>query len=204
MDTPNLQYEFRWFGLDISTAREKMAREGGDPQYAESREVHILSRRGSRINCRMDAKATEVTELASVDDGLELWKLRLKQPFPLDRSSLEDELLPLLGVNMSLRQDDYDMEEVVDKVIPNSPDLVAVHVHQRQTVYEIDGCQAGHSELLVNGAYILSIAITSENAKDLLALRSRLGFDGLENVSYLGAFKRVTGMVPLLRIPSLP
>jgi hypothetical protein len=198
------RYEFRWFGMETSDVAARMAQEGGDPQIKEYRAVYLLSQRGNRIDCRMDAYEIEIRELVNVDDGLEQWKPKVRETFPIPRTSLEDEILPLMGIQMSLRQEEYDMEEVVDKIVPNSPDLIAVHIHGRRSIWTIGDCVAEHSGLLVNGAFIRSLALWGPDRQLILDLHTRLGLQGFENVSYLGALKRITGMVPLVRIPSLP
>lgn len=152
----------------------------------------------------MRSGTLEMQELQGVDEGLEKWTVKLEEKFPIPRDVFEDEILPLMGINMSLRQDEFDQEEVLDKIATQSPDLVAVHLHLRKSVFEMDGCQAEYAEMLVNGAFIRSIGIGSQDISKLLALRSSLGLENLENTSYLAAFKKITGMVPLNKLDSLP
>lgn len=198
------RFEFRCFGQNIKPFAVKMHSMADAPETKESKEVYILSHRGNRINCKVRDEQIDMKELIGVEEGLEQWTVKLKESLPVSREFLEDDILPLLGVRLSLRQEEYDIEELVDKVIPLSPELVAVHVHKRRKIFHIDGCIAEYADILANGALIHSICVESESTRDTLDLIGKLGLKNHENTSYLGALKRITGMVPLNRIPELP
>ncbi|HRY97553.1 MAG TPA: hypothetical protein P5550_00710 [Bacteroidales bacterium] len=204
MEWYNPHNEFRWFGLQTLAIAESMERLAGVSEALEDHEVYLLSQRANRMECRMNTRELEIRELVNADEGLEQWKIKVRESFPMARTVLEDEILPMLGLHASLRQEEYDMEEVVDKVITNAPELIAVHIHRRGRQWQQRNCRLEHSELLINGAYLRSLAITGPDPVEVRQLRQELGLSGYENVSYLGVLKRITGMVPMVKVPDLP
>ena len=92
-----------------------------------------------------------------------------------------------------LDKDTYTYDEFMAMVKAN-PDLAAVRVHKRRLGYMVNDtiCEVG--EVLINGAKVMTINSESTEIEDIKKTISELGLEGVENINYLQAIKRVIGM----------
>jgi len=201
MEIVRPRYEFRWFGQNYQPFLQQLESMGSLQREDDSREVYLLSRKANRMSCKVKGNQIDMKELLRYEEGLEQWSVRLKEPLPVSRDVLEYEVLPLLGVHLTLRQEEYDADEIVDKLMPLAQELIAVHVHKRRKCFDLQGCRAEYASVLVNGALIHTLAVESEERVEVEKLRDLLGMGREENLSYPGILKRITGMVPM---PSAP
>lgn len=88
-------------------------------------------------------------------------------------------------------------KELLNHVAQGSVPLHRANLFKRRFRFTIQDCPAEIDQVLVNGAAIESIAIESEHAEQVLALRSALGLEAFENVAYPLAISRIMGIRPL-------
>jgi hypothetical protein len=127
-------------------------------------------------------------------DGLEQWNPLMKGEFPISAEVLNNEVFPAFMVEMpTLMKDKYTYEEFIE-MVENHPDLAAVRVHKQRFGYMLNDtiCEVGN--VLINGAKVVTINSESTEIDDIKKTISQVGLDGVENINYLQAIKRVIGM----------
>ena len=170
------RFEFRSFGQCFCAAHKRMARLSVPvPEKVwerESDEIYIIQ----------------------TVDGLEQWNPLMKGEFPISREVLEKEVFPAFMVEMpALDKDTYTFEEFIAMVKAN-PDLAAVRVHKQRFGYMVNNtiCEVGN--VLINGAKVVTINSESTEIEDIKKTIADVGLEGVENINYLQAIKRVIGM----------
>lgn len=119
----------------------------------------------------------------------------MKGEFPISREVLEKEVFPAFMVDMpALDKDTYTYEEFIG-MVENHPDLAAVRVHKQRFGYMVNDtiCEAGN--VLINGAKVVTINSESTEVEDIKKTIKEVGLEGVENINYLQAIKRVIGMI---------
>ena len=93
----------------------------------------------------------------------------------------------------ALEKEQYTYEEFIAMVEAN-PNLAAVRVHKQRFGYMVNNtiCEVGN--VLINGAKVVTINSESTEIEDIKKTISDCGLEGVENINYLQAIKRVIGM----------
>jgi hypothetical protein len=192
------RFEFRSFGQNFCEAHKRMARLSVPvPEKVwerSSNEIYIISRKNDINNTKIrDGKMDIKTFVQSVD-GLEQWNPLMKGEFPISARVLEQEVFPAFMVEMpKLLKEEYSYEEFLAMVKAN-PDLAAVRVRKQRFGYMVNGtiCEVGN--VLINGAKVMTINSESTEIADIRKTIRDIGLEGVENINYLQAIKRVIGM----------
>lgn len=193
------RFEFRSFGQNFCEAHKRMARLSVPvPEKVWERmsdEIYIISRTNDINNTKIrDGKMDIKTFVRSID-GLEQWNPLLKAEFPVTAKKLEEEIFPAFMVKMPvLAKESYTYEEFIAMVTAH-PDLVAVRVHKQRFGYMVNNtiCEVGN--VLINGAKVVTINSESTEIEDIKKTIEDVGLEGVENINYLQAIKRVIGMI---------
>jgi len=128
-------------------------------------------------------------------DGLEQWNPLMKGEFPMKASILESEVFPAFQVTMpKLAKDEYTYDEFMEMVYSH-PDLAAVKVHKQRFGYMVNNTICEFGEVLINGARVYTINSESTEVEDIKKTVREIGLEGVENINYLQAIKRVIGMI---------
>lgn len=192
------RFEFRSFGQCFCEAHKRMARLSAPvPEKVWERssdEIYIISRTNDINNTKIrDGKMDIKTFVQSVD-GLEQWNPLMKGEFPIAAAVLKNEVFPAFMVKMpELTKDVYSYDEFMEMVESN-PDLAAVRVHKQRFGYMVNDtiCEVGN--VLINGAKVVTINSESTEIEDIKKTVKEVGLEGVENINYLQAIKRVIGM----------
>jgi hypothetical protein len=80
-------------------------------------------------------------------------------------------------------------------MIENHPDLAAVRVHKQRFGYMVNDTICEYGEVLINGARLVTINSESTEIENIKKTIKDVGLDGVENINYLQAIKRVIGMI---------
>lgn len=140
-------------------------------------------------NGKMDIK----TFVQSVD-GLEQWNPLMKGEFPISAEVLRNEVYPAFMVECpELTKDTYTYEEFIAMVKAN-PDLAAVRVHKQRFGYMVNNTICEFGNVLINGAKVVTINSESTEIEDIKKTIADCHLEGIENINYLQAIKRVIGM----------
>ncbi len=193
------RFEFRSFGQSFDTAAKRMARLSMPvPEKVWERhsdEIYILSRTNDINNTKiLDGKMDIKTYVQTVD-GLEQWNPLMKGEFPISAEVLKKEVFPAFQVTMpELTKDTYTYNEFIE-MINNHPDLQAVKVHKQRFGYMVNNTICETGAVLINGAKVETINSESTEVDDIKKTIKDVGLEGVENINYLQAIKRVIGMI---------
>jgi ribosomal protein L30/L7E len=80
-------------------------------------------------------------------------------------------------------------------IIHSHPDLAAVKVHKQRFGYMVNNTICEFGEVLINGARVMTINSESTEVEDIRKTVKDIGLEGIENINYLQAIKRVIGMI---------
>ncbi|MCO5264842.1 MAG: hypothetical protein M9948_03030 [Lentimicrobium sp.] len=193
------RFEFRSFGQDFANAHKRMARFSVPvPEKVWERhsdEIYILSRTNDINNTKIRDGKMDIKTYVQTVDGLEQWNPLMKGEFPIQASVLKEEVFPAFQVEMSaLDKDVYTYDEFMD-MIQKHPDLQAVRVHKQRLGYMVNDTICEYGEVLINGAKVVTINSESTEVEDIKKTIKDVGLDGVENINYLQAIKRVIGMI---------
>ena len=120
----------------------------------------------------------------------------MKGEFPISAQVLRDEVFPAFKVEgmPELTKDEYTLEEFL-KMIDEHPDLQAVTVEKARYGYMVNDTICETGEVYINGAMVRTINSESTEIEDIKKTIADCGLEGVENINYLQAIKRVIGMI---------
>lgn len=193
------RFEYRTFGQNFDNAAKRMARLSVPiPEKVWERssdEIYILSRTNDINNTKIRDGKMDIKTYVQTVDGLEQWNPLMKGEFPIAASVLTKEVFPAFMVEMpALSKDTITYDEFIE-MINNHPDLQAVRVHKQRFGYMVNNtiCEVGN--VLINGAKVITVNSESTEVEDIKKTVKDVGLEGVENINYLQAIKRVIGMI---------
>jgi len=192
------RFEFRSFGQNFDAAWKRMARLSVPvPEKVwvrHSDEIYIVSRTNDVNNTKIRDGKMDIKTFVQQAQGLEQWNPLMKGEFPLSSQILRDEVFTAFRVDVpSLAKDSYTYAEFMTMVTGHD-DLQAVRVHKERYGYMVNDTICEYAVVLINGARIVSISSESTEVEDILKTLHDIGLEGIENINYLQAIKRVIGM----------
>ncbi|MDR1198601.1 MAG: hypothetical protein LBK94_06265 [Prevotellaceae bacterium] len=194
------RFEYRTFGRCFKKQAERMARLSVPvPEKVWERksvETYIVSRTNDINNTKIrDGKMDIKTFIQNVD-GFEQWNPLMKGEFPISAEVLKREVFPAFKVdNMpELERETYTIDEFL-AIVKNHPDLQAVTVEKVRYGYMVNDTICETGDVYINGAKVVTINSESTEIEDLKKTIRDVGLEGIENINYLQAIKRVTGMI---------
>ncbi|SFB84759.1 hypothetical protein SAMN05421876_10314 [Kaistella jeonii] len=192
------RFEFRSFGQDFETASKRMARFSVPvPEKVwerESLETYIISRTNDINNTKIRDGKMDIKTFVTSQDGLEQWNPLMKGEFPISADVLTKEVFPAFQIEMPpLKKESYSLDEFLEMINEN-PDLQAVSIHKQRFGYMVNNTICEVANVLINGAKVVSVNSESTEIEDIKKTISDLKLDGVENINYLQAIKRVIGM----------
>ena len=193
------RFEFRTFGQSFEEAATRMARLSQPvPEKVwerESDEIYIMSRTNDVNNTKIRDGKMDIKTYVQTVDSLEQWNPLMKGEFPMPAAQLEKEVFPAFQVEMpALEKEAYTLEEFLN-IIEQHPQLQAVKVHKQRFGYMVNNTICETANVLINGAKIVSINSESTEVEDIKQTMKDVGLEGVENLNYLQAIKRVIGMI---------
>jgi hypothetical protein len=94
----------------------------------------------------------------------------------------------------ALHKEVYTYDEFME-IVCNHQDLQAVRVHKQRLGYMVNDTICEFGEVLINGARVVTINSESTEVEDIRKTMKDVGLEGVENINYLQAIKRVIGMI---------
>ena len=193
------RFEFRSFGQDFNNQAERMARLSIPiPEklwVRHSPEIYIMSRINDINNTKIRDGKMDIKTYIQTVDGLEQWNPLTKTEFPVSMDFLKSDIFPAFQVDIpSLDKSEYTMDKFLEMVKSQS-ELQAVSVVKERFGYMVNNtiCEVGN--VIINGAKVMSINSESTELDDIKKTMSDVGLDGVENINYLQAIKRVLGWI---------
>ena len=193
------RFEFRSFGQDFNNQAARMARLSIPiPEklwVRHSPEIYIMSRINDINNTKIRDGKMDIKTYVQTVDGLEQWNPLTKTKFPVSMDFLKSDIFPAFQVDIpSFNKNEYTMDEFLEMVKSQS-ELQAVRVVKERFGYMVNNtiCEVGN--VIINGAKVMSINSESTELDDIKKTMSDVGLDGIENINYLQAIKRVLGWI---------
>lgn len=193
------RFEFRTFGRDFEEVAYLMSRLSTPvPEKVwerTSKETYIISKTNDVNNTKIRDGKMDIKTFVKEVDGLEQWNPLMKGEFPLKAELLENEVFPAFKVDMDkLEKDEYTLEEFL-QMVKKHPDLQAVSVEKERFGYMINDTICEYANVWINGAMVVTVNSESTELDDIKKTIKDLGLEGVENINYLQAAKRVVGMI---------
>ena len=193
------RFEFRSFGQNFDKAHHRMARLSMPiPEKVwerHSEEIYILSRTNDINNTKVRDGKMDIKTYVQTVDGLEQWNPLMKGEFPIAADVLANEVFPAFQVEIpDFEKEVYTFEEFLH-LIHIHPDLQAVRVHKQRLGYMVNDTICEYGAVLINGARVVTINSESTEVEDIKKTIKDIGLEGVENINYLQAIKRVIGMI---------
>lgn len=193
------RFEFRTFGQNFDEAHYRMSRLSVPvPEKVWERhsdEIYILSRTNDENNTKVRDEKMDIKTFVKTVDGLEQWNPLMKGTFPMEADKLNEEVISAFQVETEpLKKNEYSFDEFME-FVANHPDLHSVRVHKQRFGYMVNDtiCEFGY--VTINGAKVATINSESTEVEDIKKTLADVGLEGVENINYLQAIKRVTGMI---------
>lgn len=186
------RWEWRSFGEGFGAAEEHLA-SLSPHAVQESEEVYVLSAEGGDTVKVRDG-LMDVKHLEEVDDrGLEQWRPVMKAQFPLPAADVRSVLAALHAAIPTLELPAYSLDELLDRLVGPSRDLLAVDVHKRRRRYAIGGCATELTDVRTPRGQTRTIAVESEDPDRVVAVVEQLGLAVHPNVSVPRGLKALLG-----------
>lgn len=193
------RFEFRSFGQNFDLAHFRMSRLSVPiPEKVWERhsdEIYIISRTNDINNTKIRDGKMDIKTLVQTYQGLEQWNPLMKGEFPMNTEILQNEVFPAFQVSIPpLDKDVYTFDEFMQLIYAH-PDLAAVRVHKQRFGYMVNDTICEYAVVLINGARVVTVSSESTEMENILKTLSDLKLEGIENINYLQAIKRVIGMI---------
>jgi hypothetical protein len=190
------RYEFRAFAYSFDTIEEKIRSLSQEELSREITEIYLITAANSDNNIKIRNKKMDIKNLVQTKNNLEQWLPQLIGEFPMKSQVLEQEVFPSLGVSAPVfEKEEYSLKEFISKIIKEDPDVIAAHTKKIRHSFTINHCICEIAEVYVNGAFIKTIAIESEDPGLVTETKKLLGFTNeYENTNYPTAIKRIIGL----------
>lgn len=193
------RFEFRSFGQNFDNAHFRMSRLSVPvPEKVwerHSEEIYIMSRTNDINNTKIRDGKMDIKTLVQTINGLEQWNPLMKGEFPMSASVLSSQVFPAFQVPIpELNRESYTFEEFMH-IIRHHHDLQAVRVYKQRFGYMVNDTICEYAVVLINGARVVTVSSESTEVDDIKKTVSDLRLDGVENINYLQAIKRVIGMI---------
>jgi hypothetical protein len=193
------RFEFRTFGRDFDEAAYLMSRLSVPvprkvwERYSE--EIYILSKTNDVNNTKIRDGKMDIKTFVQEVDGLEQWNPLMKGEFPIKAEVLKNEVFPAFKVDMpALEKDEYTLEEFL-QIIKDHPDLQAVNVEKERYGYMVNDTICEYAVVYINGASVVTVNSESTELDDIKKTIKDLEIEGVENINYLQAIKRIIGWI---------
>jgi hypothetical protein len=192
------RFEFRTFGRNFEEAAYLMSRLSVPvPKKVwerTSKEIYIISKTNDINNTKIRDGKMDIKTFIQEIDGLEQWNPLMKGKFPMKAKMLEKEVFPAFQVEMpKLDKDEYTLEEFLE-IVKSNPDLQAVSVEKERYGFMVNDTICEYANVWINGAMVTTVNSESTEIDDIKKTIKDLGLEGVENINYLQAAKRVIGM----------
>ena len=193
------RFEFRTFGRDFEESAYLMSRLSVPvPEKVwerTSKETYIISRTNDVNNTKIRDGKMDIKTFVQEVDGLEQWNPLMKGEFPMKAEMLEKDVFPAFKVEMAeLDKEEYTLEEFLT-IIKNHPDLQAVSVEKERFGFMVNDTICEYANVWINGAMVVTVNSESTELDDIKKTIKDLGLEGVENINYLQAAKRIVGMI---------
>lgn len=191
------RFEFRTFGRDFDEAAYLMSRLSVPvPKKVwerTSEEFYIVSKTNDINNTKIRDGKMDIKTFVQETDGLEQWNPLMKAEFPIKAETLKNEVYPAFMVDVpTFEKESYSYDEFME-MIKSNPDLQAVKVEKQRFGYMVNNTICEVANVWINGASVVTVNSESTELEDIKKTIADLELEGVENINYLQAIKRIIG-----------
>jgi len=191
------RFEFRTFGRDFDEAAYLMSRLSVPvPKKVwerTSEEFYIVSKTNDINNTKIRDGKMDIKTFVQETDGLEQWNPLMKAEFPIKAETLKNEVYPAFMVDVpTFEKESYSYDEFME-MIKSNPDLQAVKVEKQRFGYMVNNTICEVANVWINGASVVTVNSESTELEDIKKTIADLKLEGVENINYLQAIKRIIG-----------
>lgn len=197
-ETSKPRFEFRSFGQNFEEVRHRMSRLSVPvPEKVWKRvseEIYIISSTNDINNAKYRDGKMDIKSLVQTIDGLEQWNPLMKVEFPITSEKIKQDIFPAFNVKTPIiERVSYTFDEFME-IIKINPYLLPVRVKKERYGYMVNNtiCEFGY--VWINGARVCTVSSESTDIEDIKKTLKDLRLEEAENINYLQAIKRVTGM----------
>ena len=146
-------------------------------------------------NVKIRDELLDIKSLKQVNaDGLEQWHPVLKAPFPLAASAIAVLRQALALPAGSSEDEGMTLERMQTELAPSGGPVRSVYVAKARTRYQLHGCVAEMTDVIVDGTAIRTIAIEDQDPGKVIAAVRAMKLAHFENISYPIGLKRIIGV----------
>ncbi len=193
------RFEFRSFGRNFDEIHYRMSRLSVPvPEKVwerHSEEIYIISKTNDVNNTKIRDGKMDIKTFVQTLDGLEQWNPLMKGEFPLSGEVLQKDVFPAFQVDLPDLSSEACSLEYFLTLVRTHPDLQAVRVSKERYGYMVNRTICEFAYVHINGAMVCSVNSESTEINDIKDTIRDLRLDGVENINYLQAIKRITGMI---------
>ncbi len=199
MKTTIPRFEFRIFGQNLDTYESKLKEICEKEKTRHMSSIYLITAGNTTNNIKIREGIMDIKVLEQEFKGLEQWSPFLVGEFPLDADIIRTVVFPAMGIESPVfERDKYTLEQLLEEVICNDPDLAVAYVKKTRHAYTVSKCITELAEITINGAFIKTLCIEAEDPERVFKAKNKLGIaEDVENVSYPLALKRVMGLANL-------
>jgi len=194
------RFEFRTFGREFDVAAYLMSRLSVPvPRKVwerNSEEIYIVSKTNDVNNTKIRDGKMDIKTFVQEVDGLEQWNPLMKGEFPIKAETLKNNVFPAFKVEglPTLDKSEYTLKEFLE-MVSSHPDLQAVNVEKERYGYMVHDTICEYAVVHINGASVVTVNSESTEVEDIKETIKDMELEGVENINYLQAIKRVIGMI---------
>ena len=193
------RYEFRIFGQDLSKHESYIKANYTEEMTRQMTSIYLLTAANTNNNIKIRDGIMDIKVLEKEVQGLEQWHPYLVGDFPMDADLIKTVVFPAFGINAPVfDRKEYGLDQFIDELVTIDPDLTVAYVNKTRHGFTINGCIGEIAEITVNGAFIKTICVESEDPDLVMKTIQKIRMnDKTENVSYPLALRRIMGLAPL-------
>jgi len=199
IETQEPRFEFRSFGKDFSLQANNMKQLSGpvpkNVRARQSKEIYIVSITNDIANTKIRDDKIDIKRLIQTKDNLEQWAPVRKTKFPVLKDYLTNQFFPSLNTVSPVLDDNIYGLNAFIKIIDKHSDLCAIHVSKERFGYMVNKTICEVANVTINNTQLVTISSESIDTEDVKKTLKDTGLYNIENINYLQAIKRVTGII---------
>ena len=199
IETQEPRFEFRSFGKDFSLQAKKMKQLSGpvpkNVRARKSKEIYIISITNDIANTKIRDDKIDIKRLIQTKDSLEQWEPVTKTGFPVLKEYLLNQFFPSLRAISPILYNNFYSVSAFIKIIDDHKDLCAIHVSKERFGYMVNKTICEVANVTINNTRLVTISSESIDTGAVKKTLIDTGLESVENINYLQAIKRITGII---------
>ena len=199
IETQESRFEFRSFGKNFSLQAKKMKQLSGpvpkNVRARKSKEIYIVSITNDIANTKIRDDKIDTKRLIQTKDNLEQWEPVTKTEFPVLKEYLLDQFFPSLSAVSPILYNKFYSVSAFIKIIDDHKDLCAIHVSKERFGYMVNKTICEVANVTINNTRLVTISSESIDTGAVKKTIIDTGLESVENINYLQAIKRITGII---------